>query len=763
MNQFKIVGIALTSFILMFSQAGLADGRTELSGPGEAEVIAGTGYTHTLFDSADNKCQHCHNDLYDTWKTSMHAKSWKDPIFQSKYQDFLRLQASKIGAVGPTGTYQEGTIQKTAQVCIKCHAPTAYYSGDFKITLTEVGDQNVDPDAFEDARALQTNLAPAYNPDLEATVSSMAQSGKVYTVSYHVGNKHNREGINCAYCHSIETVRMMNDVDGDLGQYTLAKPMKMGPIGPLVHNAGDTLHYSPDASTHDMNAFFALIGPEKYADVSNTPKDAAGFDIAKAADGRYTMKSIPVGCDGTDADGNPADCHYTGGPFYGPFGITGVSNSRDDDVTDRASLVKGDFQAAVDADHGDKFESRHQFAAYGKALCLSCHQRSSLMLNPETNGIPGLQPGDDQFLELCSTWTAMSDGVGNNFEDSKTSPKCQQCHMEPLANKTVLHKWDDPDSLFTAKDGVTEHFDPASGVGPVAEGYLNNHAFMGANKADFGLTKIKTGFESGMEVKADDDKLKVKTYLQNKTAHMFPGAHPMRRVLTRVVVTDANGNKLSFKKAKGKSRFKSVTNQLAVLEGNTILPGHETVKVKYDDDRKIVIQGYTADLSSKKEPVNSQFMDGTLVEWVSPDATVTGSTAVETAPGVWAVKGVTTVKKITDIEGAADHFTRIYGRETGKRMADGTHVVRPGFDSNIATDNRLKPNEKEKYTVVYDIEDAVFPLTVKYKVYYMKKGASGKFPTAADGFLNTSLPAETLKKLAIYEVFSAEEKVVDDD
>ena len=59
-------------------------GRTSLSGPEEAEVIANTGYQHTLFDSAEQKCQHCHNDLYDTWKTSMHAKSWKDPIFQSK-------------------------------------------------------------------------------------------------------------------------------------------------------------------------------------------------------------------------------------------------------------------------------------------------------------------------------------------------------------------------------------------------------------------------------------------------------------------------------------------------------------------------------------------------------------------------------------------------------------------------------------------------------------------------------------------------------
>ena len=117
----------------------------------------------------------------------------------------------------------KGTIQKTGQVCVKCHAPTAFYSSDYKITLTEVGDQNLrdeatypkpedDPNTYEYAKAnLQSNLAAAspYNPANEATVVSMARTGKVYTVSYHIGNGHNREGINCAYCHSVETVRMM--------------------------------------------------------------------------------------------------------------------------------------------------------------------------------------------------------------------------------------------------------------------------------------------------------------------------------------------------------------------------------------------------------------------------------------------------------------------------------------------------------------------------------------------------------------------------
>ena len=797
-------GLFLAGLLLAFSNSGVAAecepdvGRTDLCDAGEAEVIAGTGYQHTLFDSAENKCQNCHNDLYDTWKKSMHAKSWVDPIFQAKYQDFLRLQASKIGASTDYGTYTEGTIQKTGRVCIKCHAPTAYYSNDYDISLQRIGGNADDPGyepsvSYSTAKGMETNLAPKFKPALPATVASMGLNGQAYTVTYHIGNEHNQEGINCAYCHSVETVRMFSADDGDdKGQYTLANPIKAGPIGPKIYEAGAVLEYSPYAHAPDMNAFFGLIGPEIYFDFSATPDAWGDFDVDKKADGRYTMKGVPTGCGEEDKDGDGVlDCHYTGGPFYGPFGVTGLSNSRPEDTTDRVAQVKQSFQDAVDAEHGDKFTSKHQFAAYGKALCLSCHQRSSLALNPE----------EGQFLELCSTWTAMSDGVGNNFEDTRTSPKCQRCHMEPLERVTakekndedkwedwddvvrdavVLHKWDDRNTLFTTADtSLTHHFLPPSDggtEGPVAEGYLNNHAFMGANKGDFGLVKIKTGFESGLVVaEANAKKLKLETYLKNKTAHMFPGAHPMRRVLTRIVVTDANGDKVPFSHANGKSKFGNITNQLATLEGNVIKPGFETVEVAYDRNSDVVIQGYTPDLDGKKgEPVSSQFMDTSKVSWTAPDATVFDCDDPTRKPdpndddgnGVWKFDGCTTVKKITDIVGGADHFTRIYGRETGKSKT-GLHVVRPGFDSNIASDNRLKPNEREQYTVTYKSKDAVYPLTVKYKVYYLKKGGSGKFPECKDatsqdceyGFLDTSLPAGTLKKLAIWEVFDYEEEV----
>ena len=51
MKLFKGTGRCLIGLLFLGSQAVVADGRTDLSGPGEAEVIAGTGYQHTVFDS----------------------------------------------------------------------------------------------------------------------------------------------------------------------------------------------------------------------------------------------------------------------------------------------------------------------------------------------------------------------------------------------------------------------------------------------------------------------------------------------------------------------------------------------------------------------------------------------------------------------------------------------------------------------------------------------------------------------------------------
>jgi hypothetical protein len=101
--------------------------------------------------------------------------------------------------------------------------------------------------------------------------------------------------------------------------------------------------------------------------------------------------------------------------------------------------------------------------------------------------------------------------------------------------------------------------------------------------------------------------------------------------------------------------------------------------------------------------------------------------------------------------------SRIYGHETGK-IIDGEFVVRPGFGLKIVgTDNRLQANETETYNLTYDdLSSGIY--TVTFKVYYLQKGSNGKFPLAADGFLDNK--ENMKKKLLISEVSSYSEKIL---
>ncbi len=54
--------------------------------------------------------------------------------------------------------------------------------------------------------------------------------------------------------------------------------MRGNVIGPVVRSEGQILYYNEDASAEDMNIFFKLVGPEKYADVANSPHETAEFD-----------------------------------------------------------------------------------------------------------------------------------------------------------------------------------------------------------------------------------------------------------------------------------------------------------------------------------------------------------------------------------------------------------------------------------------------------------------------------------------------------
>jgi hypothetical protein len=442
----KLVSLSLIGSVLVMSGCGGDDEpvsettvvqtdydtgvRTAAATPGDAEYHTGTGFNHTLFDSADQKCQHCHNELYDTWKGSMHGKSWSDPIYQSKFQDFLRTQLAKIGETKAilyeqnmtVGTNVGGTknmFTSAAQTCIKCHAPGAFYAGDLNITVSEVQDISGDINATTWA-ALKTAEENVTSPTTHIEViAANAHTNKVYKATFQIGHEANREGINCAFCHSIETPRMMGlTQDNSAAGYTLAKDLRFGPHGPVNDAAGVTLAYDINGSTHPMNAFFKLVGPEKYTDYNSTSKAAGTVTTNRTADGRYTMTS-------KDINGTNGKVHYTGGPFYGPFGVTGTRNENTDDETNRTALVHPDFNATGN----NHFGGGDINGDHGKALCLSCHQRSAGAKNPETGG----------HMELCTTWNATTaQGTNTDTPSDLDSPKCQKCHMERIQG-TLLH------------------------------------------------------------------------------------------------------------------------------------------------------------------------------------------------------------------------------------------------------------------------------------------------------------------------------------
>uniref|UniRef100_UPI003564B19B hypothetical protein n=1 Tax=Sulfurovum sp. TaxID=1969726 RepID=UPI003564B19B len=511
--------------------------------------------------------------------------------------------------------------------------------------------------------------------------------------------------------------------------------MRVGPHGPVKADIGDILLYNDDATDPDMNKFFRLWGPEKYAAYHSTPKggDAGTFDEGKSADGRYTMAS-------KDINGTDGKVHFTGGPFYGPFGVTGISNENVTDETNRSAQINPHFDR----------DGNNHFGESGKGLCLSCHQRSAGAAVP-----PG-EDGAGSFMELCSTQMAVTTGNDIASNDSLSSPKCQKCHMERIEG-TVLHKWARPDLKWTLADNdhLTAEFNPddttvAAGENPVRDGWLNSHAFLGASKTGHktsATAKIQSGFDSSLDQLNDGSTLVVSTTLTNKTAHMFPGAHPMRRVLTRVIVTSDQGI-VELKDAFGTSSFSDIENNVQPLAGKTLhSSAFDPVSVMENGSDTLDFPGKAPDLNGSD--VSSQKFDMTLVTIPGTDSTIADQT-VSTSGLTTGTNNNAAIVDSTDKK----NFTRIYGHETGKKY-DGVFVVRPGFDSNmVANDNRLSPNETETYLLVYDIVGKT-GVKVEYKVYYMQKGANGKFIAGEDGWLNQAVSDD--KKLLVTEVASHSE------
>jgi len=474
----------------------------------------------------------------------------------------------------------------------------------------------------------------------------------------------------------------------------------------------------------------------KTFNVSNTPKNIADFDKDKIKDGRYTMHSI-------DINGTDGKVHFTGGPYYGPYGITGKTNENATDESNRTANINPNY-------HKD---TNNHFGNNAKGLCLSCHQRTAGAT------VPSGEAGAGNFMELCSTQLVVSTGDDSGHNDSDSSPKCQKCHMERIQG-VLLHKWADPEGRWTQADlagHLTPEFDAAdttvtAGQNPVRDGWYNSHGFLGANKVGHKTSakaKIQSGFDAEVTTatSADGTTLTVTTTITNKTAHVFPGAHPMRRVLTRMIVRDGNGTALDVVSATGNSTFGDIVNYVQPLDGKVLhasaLNGGK-VPVNDNGSKDISFPAKTPDLDGSA--VSSQKFSGEVITINGTDTTILNQEV--NSSGTFGTVSNAAVVDSTDVS----NFTRVYGRETGKKY-DGTFVVRPGFDSNmVAKDSRLSPNETETYTTTYDISGKS-GVSTTYKVYYMQKGANGKFIVDPEtGFLDQT--ASDAKKLLVTEVGS---------
>ncbi|MDH5639618.1 MAG: hypothetical protein OEZ04_14115, partial [Nitrospinota bacterium] len=518
-----------------------------------------------------------------------------------------------------------------------------------------------------------SNLAPGYNPDSPATVVGgvNVNDGATYKATYQIGHKNNREGINCAFCHSIEQVRMTHDGE----TYTLAGAIKTAPaIGDVIYPVGYSLLFSADSGSAHMNAFFQITGPEIHGDYGN-PRVSK-----KGKDGRYLMKGIPL------TDEEAGKTHAAGGPYYGPYGIYGLHNDYDKDQTDRAALVDPAFTAP-----------NNHFEDQGKAICLACHQRSAKVLDPQT--------GASRFMELCTTWSVTEDNLYQPplSGSSTASPKCQKCHMEKR-NGQAINEWYSKGKLPDLSNAPGPIVDNAN------QGVFHSHQFEGGTVK----AKIKAGLGSELSATLDGGTLNVYTSFLNKTAHMLPGAHPMRRMLTMVQARDANGARLS-------------------LTGSAITTTYEDVNYTYTGANSAGTVNLNLPAKGGNPPYKFPGFENT------PNGAV-GSQ--------WFSKGSDANRIIED--GATSRFVRIYGRQT---INAASGAVKPGFQSNSVVDNRLQPNEKESFDLSFDASAAVAPITVEYKIYYMKKGASGAFPVdSATGFLDGAV--NSAKKMAIMEVVS---------
>jgi hypothetical protein len=113
-----------------------------------------------------HECGQCHSEIYQEWRTSMHAKAWTDPYYQV---DFV--------------------FDGSQQICLNCHVPLRNQQENLVL-------------GFRDRERFKPILAP--NPDFDAALQ--------------------QEGVTCAVCHVRDGV-----IIGPYGETTAPHPTRYEP------------------------------------------------------------------------------------------------------------------------------------------------------------------------------------------------------------------------------------------------------------------------------------------------------------------------------------------------------------------------------------------------------------------------------------------------------------------------------------------------------------------------------------------------------
>lgn len=146
--------------------------------------IGGPGGDRKGFQSAVS-CAKCHDDIYDQWNVSMHAQSWSDKVFQAAYKTAIK-----------------DTNGRARELCLKCHAPVAFLTGDTKVR-SQVSKEGITCDLCHSISAVsQTFYTPTHfftNPGVQrgAMRDSEAPHPTAYSELY-------KQSLYCAACHQAK-------------------------------------------------------------------------------------------------------------------------------------------------------------------------------------------------------------------------------------------------------------------------------------------------------------------------------------------------------------------------------------------------------------------------------------------------------------------------------------------------------------------------------------------------------------------------------